>query len=57
MECDRVYTFKFNDMNLSDEVCPKCKSENIFFQQLDFGEDTPKGGVKTGNGGCGGYRR
>ena len=39
------------------KVCPKCGSDEIFYQQIDWGKDHDCNGVKTGDGGCGGYRR
>ena len=49
--------FEFSSLHDLPSKCPSCNGEDIFFQQLDFGEDTNNNRVKTGNGGCGGYRR
>lgn len=56
-DCGKISSFEFEGMDVSDVTCPFCGSHNIFFQDLDFGKDTSIGGVKTGRGGCGGYRR
>lgn len=54
---DGLSNYEFESILEMPQVCPKCGSDDIFYQQLDFGNDKDDCGVKTGGGGCGGYRR
>jgi len=56
-DCDRLLDFEFKLRDDMPKVCSMCNSENVFYQQLDFGDDKDSSPVKTGDGGCGGYRR
>jgi len=54
---DKLIDFEFESKEDLPKRCPKCGSDDIFYQQLDWGADNDDSGVKTGVGGCGGYRR
>jgi len=54
---DALTEFVFEAIYDIPNRCSKCGCEDIFFQQLDWGNDKDDKIVKTGNGGCGGYRR
>lgn len=54
---DGLSDFEFESHYDMPQVCPKCNSVNIFYNELDWGNDKDNKPVKTGSGGCGGYRR
>ncbi len=57
-KCDKVFNFEFDTTHeLHSKICPKCDSKDIFYQEFDFGDDYNCEHVKTGRGGCGGYKR
>ena len=55
--CEQLNDFEFESHDDLPKVCMKCKSDDIFYQQIDWGNDNPPVNLHLGNGGCGGYRR
>ena len=56
-KCDKITDFEFTCQEDMPTVCPNCNSDDVFYNELDFGDDYDDTPIKTGDGGCGGYRR
>jgi len=51
-ECEEWFTVDVEYAgDLPEVVCPKCKSHNIYFGDIESDEETEP--IKLGNGGCG----
>ena len=55
--CDECSNFEFSSIEDMPEVCPKCGDKDIYYNEIDWGNDNPPTEIKLGAGGCGGYRR